>query len=99
MTSPDRLPVRLNDTRKKASLRPAIVLTLSAICCFFLMYSHLRAQSTTGGKSARTNVVPLRPLAALSTVPNAPVPELKDYVVNSTALVQLGKALFWDMQT
>src|SRR5581483_756869 len=43
-------------------------------------------------------VVPLRPLAALSTVPIPDVPGLDDYVADRTAAIALGKALFWDMQ-
>src|SRR5512146_1264666 len=97
MASPDRQSARPR-TRQAGALRSGVVLTLAAIGCFFLMYSHLGAQSTTSNGSVRT-VVPLRPLAALSTVPTPDVPELKDYVTNSAALVVLGKALFWDMQT
>jgi cytochrome c peroxidase len=54
---------------------------------------HVRAQST-----AATNVIPLRPLAPLSTVPVPDVPGLSNYVANRTAAIALGKTLFWDMQ-
>jgi cytochrome c peroxidase len=58
-------------------------------------YSHVRAQSQSGVGSV---VVPLRPLAPLSTVPIPPVFGLEGIVNDKTAAIQLGKALFWDMQ-
>jgi len=39
----------------------------------------------------------LRKLDALSTVPVPPIPGLNQYIKNQGAVVQLGKALFWDM--
>ncbi len=56
-------------------------------------YSHVRAQSGVG--SIR---VPLRPLAPLSSVPIPPVFGIEGIVNDKTAAIQLGKALFWDMQ-
>src|SRR5579859_2512001 len=56
-------------------------------------YSHVRAQSGTG--SIR---VPLRPLAPLSSVPIPPVFGMEGIIADKTAAIQLGKALFWDMQ-
>src|SRR5947199_4902012 len=56
-------------------------------------YGHVRAQSGTG--SVR---VPLRPLAPLSTVPVPPVFGMEGILADKTAAIQLGKALFWDMQ-
>src|SRR5947209_7239764 len=56
-------------------------------------YSHVRAQSGVG--SVR---VPLRPLAPLSSVPIPPVFGIEGIVNDKTAAIQLGKALFWDMQ-
>jgi cytochrome c peroxidase len=56
-------------------------------------YGHVRAQSGTG--SVR---VPLRPLAPLSTVPIPPVFGMEGIIADKTAAIQLGKALFWDMQ-
>jgi cytochrome c peroxidase len=56
-------------------------------------YGHVRAQSGVG--SVR---VPLRPLAPLSSVPIPPVFGLEGIVNDKTAAIQLGKALFWDMQ-
>jgi cytochrome c peroxidase len=58
-------------------------------------YSHVGAQSQSGVGSV---VVPLRPLAPLSTVPIPPVFGLEGIVNDKTAAIQLGKALFWDMQ-
>src|ERR1051326_2450457 len=56
-------------------------------------YSHVRAQSGVG--SVR---VPLRPLAPLSRVPIPPVFGIEGIVNDKTAAIELGKALFWDMQ-
>ena len=56
-------------------------------------YGHVRAQSGTG--SVR---VPLRPLAPLSSVPIPPVFGMDGILADKTAAIQLGKALFWDMQ-
>jgi len=58
-------------------------------------YGHVRAQ---GGASTGTVVIPLRPLASLSSVPIPPVFGLEGIVADKAAAVQLGKALFWDMQ-
>jgi cytochrome c peroxidase len=58
-------------------------------------YGHVKAQS---GASTGTVVIPLRPLASLSSVPVPPVFGLEGIVVDKTAAIQLGKALFWDMQ-
>ncbi|HEY4677462.1 MAG TPA: cytochrome c peroxidase, partial [Candidatus Angelobacter sp.] len=56
-------------------------------------YGHVRAQSGTG--SVR---VPLRPLAPLSSVPIPPVFGMEGIIADKTAAIELGKALFWDMQ-
>ena len=56
-------------------------------------YGHVRAQSGTG--SVR---VPLRPLAPLSSVPIPPVFGMEGILADKTAAIELGKALFWDMQ-
>ncbi len=56
-------------------------------------YGHVRAQSGTG--SVR---VPLRPLAPLSSVPIPPVFGMEVILADKTAAIELGKALFWDMQ-
>ena len=56
-------------------------------------------------------VIPVIPLASLTSVPNPVIPrdpvtnapmirgDLVDYVANLDAAIRLGKALFWDMQT
>ena len=56
-------------------------------------YGHVRAQSGTGSV-----IVPLRPLAPLSSVPIPPVFGMDGIVADKTAAIELGKALFWDMQ-
>ncbi len=56
-------------------------------------YSHVRAQSGTGSV-----IVPLRPLAPLSSVPIPPVFGMEGILADKTAAIELGKALFWDMQ-
>ena len=56
-------------------------------------FSHVRAQSGVGAIR-----VPLRPLAPLSTVPVPPVFGIEGIVNDKTAAIELGKALFWDMQ-
>ncbi|HWH56889.1 MAG TPA: cytochrome c peroxidase [Terriglobales bacterium] len=57
-------------------------------------YGHVRAQSATG-----SIVLPLRPLAPLSSVPVPPVFGMEGIIADKTAAAQLGKALFWDMQS
>src|SRR5947209_5785506 len=56
-------------------------------------YGHVRAQSGTGKP-----VIPLRPLAPLSSVPVPPVFGMEGILADKATAVQLGKALFWDMQ-
>ena len=56
-------------------------------------FSHVRAQSGVGAIR-----VPLRPLAPLSTVPIPPVFGIEGIINDKTAAIELGKALFWDMQ-
>jgi len=58
-------------------------------------YSYVRAQSSA---PSGTVVLPLRPLAPLSTVPVPPVFGMEGILADKTAAAQLGKALFWDMQ-
>ncbi len=58
-------------------------------------YRHVRAQST----DARGMIVlPLRPMAPLSSVPVPPVFGMEGILADKTAAIELGKALFWDMQ-
>lgn len=58
-------------------------------------YGHVRAQST----NARGQIIlPLRPMAPLSSVPVPPVYGMDGILADKTAAIALGKALFWDMQ-
>jgi cytochrome c peroxidase len=68
----------------------AIVIVIAAAGYF----GRLRAQNAT----ATPQVIPLRPLAPLSSVPIPEVPGISDYVADKNAAIALGKALFWDMQ-
>jgi cytochrome c peroxidase len=56
-------------------------------------YGHVRAQSGVGSV-----IIPLRPLAPLSSVPIPPVFGVEGIVADKQSAIQLGKALFWDMQ-
>src|SRR5262249_13029408 len=58
-------------------------------------YGHVRAQNNGG---SQTLVIPLRPIAPLSTVPVPPVFGMEGILADKTAAIALGKALFWDMQ-
>src|SRR5215467_716136 len=58
-------------------------------------FGHVRAQSAG---NAPTVVIPLRPLAPLSTVPVPPVFGIEGILADKSAAIVLGKALFWDMQ-
>src|ERR1051325_4884030 len=68
----------------------AVVIVIAAAGYF----GHLHAQNAT----ATPQVIPLRPLAPLSSVPIPEVPGISDYVLDKNAAIALGKALFWDMQ-
>jgi cytochrome c peroxidase len=58
-------------------------------------YEHVRAQNT----DARGQIIlPLRPMAPLSSVPVPPVFGMDGILADKTAAIALGKALFWDMQ-
>src|SRR6476661_2641777 len=59
-------------------------------------FAHVRAQS--GGLPEQGMVIPLRPLAPLSTVPVPPVFGMEGILADKTAAIQLGKAVFCDMQ-
>jgi cytochrome c peroxidase len=74
-------------------LRIAVAVVMIVAALGFYSH-HVRAQSTT----TATSVIPLRPLASLSTVPIPDVPGINNYVANKTAAIALGKTLFWDMQ-
>jgi cytochrome c peroxidase len=71
----------------------AVAMSITTIVAFGY-YGHVRAQSNTPAPK----VVPIRPLAPLSSVPIPDVPGLSDFVANKDAAIALGKTLFWDMQ-
>src|SRR5438309_575971 len=70
-----------------------IFVSVTTIVVALGYYGHVRAQSGTGAIR-----VPLRPLAPLSTVPVPPVFGMDGILADKTAAIQLGKALFWEMQ-
>ncbi|MGH9570963.1 MAG: hypothetical protein ACRD4F_15055, partial [Candidatus Angelobacter sp.] len=57
-------------------------------------YSHVRAQG--GNLAGQQMVIPLRPLAPLSSVAIPPVFGVEGIIADKTAAIELGKALFWD---
>src|SRR5471030_788992 len=76
-------------TRAFLRVTALVVATVAALG----YYGHVRAQSGVGSV-----IVPLRPLAPLSSVPIPAVFGLEGIVADKTAAIELGKALFWDMQ-
>ncbi|HET9839774.1 MAG TPA: cytochrome c peroxidase, partial [Candidatus Angelobacter sp.] len=77
----------------KALLR--IFASVLAIVAALGYYSHLRAQNVD---SKGMIVLPLRPMAPLSSVPVPPVFGMEGILADKSAAIALGKALFWDMQ-
>ena len=72
-----------------------ILVCVLAIVVAVGYYGHVRAQST----DARGQIIlPLRPMAPLSSVPVPPVFGMDGILADKTAAIALGKALFWDMQ-
>jgi len=72
-----------------------IFIWILAIVVALGYYGHVRAQST----DARGQIIlPLRPMAPLSSVPVPPVFGMDGILADKTAAIALGKALFWDMQ-
>jgi len=84
-----------------------------ALVCLVLLSAASQAQvqtysCTTGfGPVVAVPILPATLMQSLKTVPNPVVPpgpvpvvrlDLTDYIGNQAAVVQLGKALFWDMQ-
>ena len=61
-------------------------------------YVRVRAQSDRGSLPEQGMVIPIRPLAPLSSVPVPPVFGMEGILADKTAAIELGKALFWDMQ-
>jgi cytochrome c peroxidase len=68
---------------------------VAAIVVALGYYSHVRAQE---GNHPGLMRVPLRPVAPLSSVPVPPVFGIEGILADKSAAIQLGKALFWDMQ-
>ncbi|HXO37975.1 MAG TPA: cytochrome c peroxidase, partial [Candidatus Acidoferrum sp.] len=73
-----------------------IFVWVTAITVTLGYFAHVRAQS--GRLAEQGMVIPLRPLAPLSTVPVPPVFGMEGILADKTAAIELGKALFWDMQ-
>jgi cytochrome c peroxidase len=64
-------------------------------------YGHVRAQSAGSASDlggTGSVIIPIRPLAPLSSVPIPPVFGMDGIIADKTAAIELGKALFWDMQ-
>ncbi|HKD79147.1 MAG TPA: cytochrome c peroxidase [Candidatus Angelobacter sp.] len=76
-----------------------IFVWVAAIVVAVGYFGHVSAQNANGNSNGtQTIVIPLRPLAPLSTVPVPPVFGIEGILADKTAAIQLGKALFWDMQ-
>ena len=71
-----------------------VIAGVAAVVVAVGYFGHIRAQSAG---SAPTVIIPLRPLAPLSTVPVPAVFGMEGILADKTAAIQLGKALFWDM--
>jgi cytochrome c peroxidase len=89
--------------RRRKTMKPSsgtlvffrILVCVLAIVVAAGYYGHVRAQST----DARGQIIlPLRPMAPLSSVPIPPVFGMDGILADKTAAIALGKALFWDMQ-
>jgi cytochrome c peroxidase len=83
---------------KRCSGRSAFLRIFACVAALVVAvgyFGHVRAQSAANGP---TIVIPLRPLAPLSSVPVPPVFGMEGILADKTAAIQLGKALFWDMQ-
>src|SRR5690349_21499863 len=77
-----------------ASLR--ILACAVVIVTTFGYFGHVKAQDGTGTPGQM--IVPLRPLAPLSSVAVPPVFGMEGILSDRNAAARLGKALFWDMQ-
>ena len=67
----------------------------AAIIVALGFYGQIRAQSAQAGAKI---VIPLRPLAPLSSVPIPEIFGIEGILADKAAAIKLGKALFWDMQ-
>jgi cytochrome c peroxidase len=68
---------------------------VAAIVAALGYYGHVRAQNTDAKGMI---ILPLRPMAPLSSVPVPPVFGMEGILADKSAAIALGKALFWDMQ-
>jgi len=96
MQSPNSAQHSQEKNMRPSSGTQAAVRSLACVIAVLVavgFYGHVRAQSATG-----SIVLPLRPLAPLSSVPVPPVFGMEGSIADKTAAAQLGKALFWDMQ-
>ncbi|MBZ5520979.1 MAG: hypothetical protein LAP21_01840 [Acidobacteriia bacterium] len=73
-----------------------VLICVTGIILTFGYYSHVRAQQA--GLPGQGMVIPLRPLGPLSSVPVPEVFGMDGILADKAAAIQLGKALFWDMQ-
>src|ERR1700681_3192335 len=77
---------------------PGFLRTLVAVVAIAVAlgyFGHVRAQESN---NPGTMKIPLRPMASLSSVPVPGVFGMEGILADRTAAIQLGKALFWDMQ-
>ena len=72
-----------------------ILVAVVAIAVVLGYFGHIRAQESN---NPGTMKIPLRPMAPLSSVPVPAVFGMEGIMADRTAAIQLGKALFWDMQ-
>jgi cytochrome c peroxidase len=72
-----------------------IFIAVVAISAALGYFGHVRAQESN---NPGTMKIPLRPMAPLSSVAIPPVFGIEGLLADKMAAIQLGKALFWDMQ-
>jgi cytochrome c peroxidase len=72
-----------------------ILVGVIAVAVALGYFGHVRAQESN---NPGTMKIPLRPMAPLSSVVVPPVFGIEGILADKTAAIQLGKALFWDMQ-
>jgi cytochrome c peroxidase len=72
-----------------------IFIAVVAISVGLGYFVHVRAQESNNPGTVK---IPLRPMAPLSSVPIPAVFGMEGIMADRTAAIQLGKALFWDMQ-
>src|SRR5437868_773444 len=86
-------------TRKKRTASTLVVCVMALLAVFTNLYaSGGSGSSGSGGGGTDGGGGGGRALGTLKGLP-VPGPDLRNYVSDQKALVALGKALFWDMQT